>query len=359
MEISILDPERHPVFAGTPSPTLLNLAARCGNDRAKIYAQMIEDWPLLLRDAANRDKVQASNSFSSSLTTSFLILGATTTAPSKFAAIPMFARIVPQDPYKPLASGVFKLTTSAQTGANVIVSTTGSPPGSYESAGDAITPVTATVNQYTQPFSVTHTDLNSGIRMADLVTANMANLGTKISKVICANITAANYSTLTPVIQTSGAFSFTDIQVAWGELKKANRKHIMLDGPWLAKLTNMPSLFQPQPVVPGAGWKNLIGWDYVALHTEWSAAGNNIIGFACDPQALGVIAGLPLIDVPAIPGGAFTQAEGVIVGIDLPLAVCNWFNVTTRTYWGSFDMMFGANALDTTVGLVVAQGTPT
>jgi hypothetical protein len=183
-------------------------------------------------------------------------------------------------------------------------------------------------------------------------------LGSKISKVLAANITAANFSTLTPLIRSAGAFSFSDTQTVWGNLKKANRKNMMLDGPYLARLINQPGLFQATPVVPGASWKDVIGFDYIALHTEWSAAGNNIIGFACDPQALGVIAGLPLIDSPAIPGGILSQATGMLPGVELAIAAYAWFNTSTRVYWGSYDMMFGANALDTTVGNVIASGTP-
>ena len=323
------------------------------------YSLLRTNWAEFRRDAGRRDSVQNTNSFSSSLTTNFLILGATTTAPSKFAAIPMFSRLVQPDPEKPLASGVFKFTTSAQTAANTITGGIGNAPGSYESANDIITPVTCTVNQYTQPFAITNTDLNSGIRLADLVTANMANLGVKISKLLCANITAANYSTLSPIIATAGAFGFSIIQEAWGALKKANRKNLMLDGPYFAKLINQPTLFQATPVVPGAAWRNVLGLDYLALHTEWSAAGQSIYGFACDPQALGVVTGLPLIDVPGIPGGVFSQATGTITGIDLPLAVCAWFNVTSRTYYASYDLMFGSTPLDTSIGLVLAGGTPT
>jgi hypothetical protein len=359
MEISIHDQERHPVWSGCPTPPLVNLAERCGNDRRAIYAKMKEDWPLFLRDAQQRDRAMNANTFSSSLTTNFLILGATTVAASKFAALRMFSRDVMPDPFKPLASGVMKYVTTPQTAGNVIVGTTGSAPASYESANDTITPVNITVNQYTQPFAVTNTDLNSGIRLNDLVVANMANLGVKISKVFCAYITAANFNVLTPIISTAGAWGFDQTQQLWGLLKKANRRHLMLDGPYLAKLVNVPSLFQPTPVVPGAGWANLLGFDYVALHTEWSAAGQNIIGFGCDPQAMGAILGLPLVDIPSIPGGSFSQGNGLMVGLDVPIGVTSWFNVTTRTYWASYDMMAGFNALDTSIACVIASGTPT
>jgi hypothetical protein len=192
-----------------------------------------------------------------------------------------------------------------------------------------------------------------------LVIAKMADLGSKIMQVLGTNITYANYSTLTPVIRSAGSFGFADMATLWGNLKKAKRKNIMLDGPYLAQVINTPTLFQPTPTESGNGWDRIIGWNEVHLNTEWTMAGNNIIGFACDPQALGVIAGLPLVDSPAIPGGILAQAQGMLVGCNLPIAVYAWFNTSTRTYWASFDMMFGANALDTTIGNVIASGTPT
>ena len=256
-------------------------------------------------------------------------------------------------PYKPLASGILKYNTTVQDGSTSQTNAT-----NFESGDSTLTPVTVTVAQYTESFHVTNGQLNSGLRMEDLVTAKMASLGSKISKVLAANITAANFATLSPVISATNAFGFSDMATAWGLLKKANRKNIMLDGPYLSKIINSPTFLQVVPVVPGAGWENVIGWDYVALHTEWSAAGNNILGFAADPQAIGVIAGLPLIDSPAIPGGILAQATGMIPGVELPIAAYAWFNTSTRTYWASFDMMFGANALDTTIGVVIATGTP-
>jgi ATP-dependent protease ClpP protease subunit len=319
----------------------------------KIYDAMKRDWTLLIQDAARRDSVRNENTFSSSLTTNFLILGATTQASPKFASVKMFARDTSVDPYKPLATGQMKFNTTAQDG-----STTQTNATNFESGDSTVTNVAITVSQYTEAFHLTNSQLNSGLRMEDLVTAKLASLGSKISKVLAANITAANFSTLAPIIRGAGAFGFGDLQTLWGQLKKANRKNLMLDGPYLAKLINTPTLFQATPVVPGASWKNFIGLDYLALHTEWSAAGNNIIGFGCDPQALGIIAGLPLIDTPAVPGGILAQASGMIEGVDLPIAVYAWFNTSTRTYWVSFDLMFGANALDTTIGNVIASGTP-
>jgi hypothetical protein len=133
---------------------------------------------------------------------------------------------------------------------------------------------------------------------------------------------------------------------------------MMLDGPYLAKLINQPTQFQATPVIPGAAWKNAIGFDYIALNTEWSAAGNSIIGFAGDATALGIVNGLPLLDTPAIPGSIFSSTNGTIPSLDIDVQVNAWFNTATRTYWGSFDIMLGAVPFDTNIGMVIASGTP-
>jgi hypothetical protein len=352
-----------PVPMDAMSQKLRNVFSRHDGDNAKILSEVKKNYNELLSDAhvadgrnpdgSMRSGVRAENTFISTFTTSFLILGATTKASPKFASAKMFSRDTSVDPYKPLASGILKYNTTAQDGSTSQTNAT-----NFESGDSTLTPVTVTVAQYTESFHVTNGQLNSGMRMQDLVDAKMASLGSKISQVIGANITAANFATLAPVISATNAFGFSDMATAWATLKKANRKNIMLDGLYLSKINNSPTFLQVVPVVPGAGWENVIGWDYVALHTEWSQAGANILGFACDPQALGVIAGLPLIDSPGT-NGILSEARGMLVGVELPIAAYAWFNTATRTYWASLDMMFGANALDTSIGCVIATGQPT
>jgi ATP-dependent Clp protease, protease subunit len=353
-DITIRDGQTAPTgLFGRPSPKLINMAEQNQGDRVKIHAALKKDYNLFLQDALKHDAVKNENTFTSTFTTNFLILEATTQASPKFASIPMFARDTKVDPMKPLASGVYQFNTTAQDGSTAQTNAT-----NFESGDSTMTPVTVSVAQYTESFHVTNGQLNSGLRMENLVKAKLASLGSKVSKVLAANITAANFATLTPLIRSFGAFNSTDTQTILAAIQKANLKNIMLNGGYFYKLTNVPSLFQPQPVIPGASFKNGYGFDYVALHTEWSAAGANINGFAGDETALATITGLPLIDAPAIPGGILAQATGTIPGVDLPLAAYAWFNTATRTYWASFDTMFGANALDTSVGMVIATGTP-
>lgn len=346
------------------SPKLRNLINRHDGDQSRIYPELVNNYNEMLADARaadglnpdgspRRGQVRNENTFSSTFTTSFLIMAATTEASPKFAPLGMFSRLYDVDPLKPLASGIYQYNTTVQDGSTTLTNAT-----NFESGDSTLTPVTVTVAQYTEPFHVTNAQLNSGLRMSNLVTAKIHSLGSKIVKALCANITAANFTTLSPIIRGFTTFGVSDMSTAWAALQKASRKNIMLNGQYLANITNTPLFLQVLPVVPGAGWKNVIGWDYVALNTEWSAAGNNINGFACGPDAIGTVLGLPLVDAPNIPGGILREQAGVMPGIDCPVAAYAWFNTSTRTYWASFDIMFGSTALDTTIGLPIAIGTP-
>jgi ATP-dependent Clp protease, protease subunit len=352
IDVEVLDHSTDGI-TGRPTEKLKNLFVHHKGDKAKIFSELRDNFHQFTADARRQDTVRNENTFSATITTNFLILGATTKLSPKFASAKMFARDASVDPYKPLASGVMKFNSSVQDGSDAQTNAT-----NFENGDSEIDPVTVAVNQYTVSFHVTNSQFNSGFRMEDLLEAKLASLGSKISQVIGALLKTANFATLAPVISAPGAFGFGYMATAWGELKKANRKNMMMDGEYLAKVINNPAFLQAVPVVPGAGWKNVIGWDYIALHTEWSQAGANVRGFFGDEQAIGMIAGLPLIDAPAIPGGILAQGTGMLPGVDLPLAVYAWFNPSTRTYWASLDMMFGANVLDNSAGGLLASGNP-
>jgi hypothetical protein len=92
--------------------------------QAALYDALKSDWGELMTEAMRRDRAQNSNTVSSSLTTNFLILGATTQVPPQFAAVPMFARAVAPDPYKPLSTGELKYNVSSQAGGDVLTNAT-------------------------------------------------------------------------------------------------------------------------------------------------------------------------------------------------------------------------------------------
>lgn len=343
-----------PVLAGwgeRPTPKIENIFKTHGT-QAERYAAIKANYSDILAEAARKDGckpgIYNANTFSATLTTSFLILGATTQAGNKFAPIRLFCRDASVDPYKPLATGVMKFTTGTQDGSDVQTNA-----ANFESTEGTINPISVTVSQYTVSQSVTNSDLNSGIRMEDLALAKLRSLGSKVIQVLTAPITVANYATLDGVTAAPETFGFSELTALQGQLKKANTRNLILDGEYLARLMNVPSFFQVAKQGLDGVWSNAFGWDNIALSTVWSGAGTNVRGFACDPQAIGSISGLPLVNNAGIPGGILSVSTGVIPGADLPIAVYMWFNTSTRSYWFSYDTMFGASKMDTSVGAIV------
>ena len=344
---------------GSKPPT--NMVVNIFNENAsptKRYKEMVANWTDIFNEAQRKDNVRegvvlGANTYSGTITTSMLIMGATTKLSPKFAAIKAFSRDVSVDPYKPLATGVMKFTSSLQNGTTGQTNAT-----NFESSTSEIDPVSITVNQKTNSASITNSDLNSGFRMEDISHATLIGLGSLVMQAVTTPITTANFTQGAPGYVAAldpNAFGFSDTRKLYSLLKFANTRNLVLDTEYTAGLLNQPVFFQKsieQEAGPGH-WQNVFGWDNVFENTEWSAAGANVHGFACDPQAIGVLAGLPITNGAGIPGGILSVSTGTIPGADLPIAAYLWFNTSTRTYWMSYDMMIGANLLDLTAGVVI------
>jgi hypothetical protein len=353
----VIDLGSSPVLAGwgaKPTHTVENIFKAHSTPTAR-YAALKENYSQVMAEARAKDtaaginpNVMAANSFSATVTTNFLVMGPTIQIGPKFAPIRAFTRDVSVDPYKPLATGVMKFTTSVQDGSDVQTNAT-----NFTTGDSTVTAVSVTVSQFTASANLTNKDLNSGIRMEDIAMPKLRSLGSKVVQAAVTPITAANFGTLAGITSAASSFGFGELQQLWGQLKKANSKNLILDGEYLAGLINVPTFFQTALSGGDNTWTNAFGWDLIALNTEFSTADPNVRGFACDPQAIGVIAGLPLIDNAGIPGGILSVSTGVIPGANLPIAAYLWFDVNARTYYMSYDIMFGAAKLDGTAGAII------
>jgi hypothetical protein len=227
----------------------------------------------------------------------------------------------------------------------------------FESGDSTVAPISVTMAQYTQPFQVSNSDFNSGLRMQDLVTINIAKFADKVTSVATAIITAANFPT-TPVISAAASFGLSDLATLQGQLQKSPIKNLILDGTYLARIANQPGFFQKT----GAGLEDpagyaAYGWDGTYLASNWTGAGANIKGLACNPQALVGVTGLPA--TPAnIPGGILSMTTQTLPGLGIAIALFQWFNPSTRTFWCSYDIVAGFAVGDSTAGVIVASNTP-
>jgi hypothetical protein len=312
---------------------------------------MVSDWAALRQNADNLDAtargrgVQAANTYAPSLNTQFLIDGAVTKLQNRWAALACLSREFSTDQYKPLAVGNLKFITS--TDGLVQVNATNFESGDTTASNCQITPA-----QYSRGFHVSNTDLQSGLRLDNLLDINLALMADQIIGVVAGVITGANFPTPALVVPP-GNFAWGNMQSGWGLLKKSPIKNAILDGEYLAQIINVPSQFQRSGAGPsnGGAW-SAFGWDNIALNTNWTNADPNTRGFICGPTAIGCLAGLP-VEPMITPGNTLKITKFKIPGPDIYLALYEWFSLSERTAWNSFDLMFGASLLDSLAGLLI------
>jgi ATP-dependent Clp endopeptidase proteolytic subunit ClpP len=320
-----------------------------------------KDWESMIQDAFAQDAAKNAhlikqgiqplnaNTYSGTLVTAFLTDGSTTVLQNKLAALRAFSRDFSTDAYKPLAVAQHKFVTAGPT---VQVDAT-----NFESGNATVAPVTITPHQYTASINVSNADLNNGLRMENLVTIANSKLANAIMEAATAPITLANFAGFTDAagtgnVITAANFTFTDMARIWGVLQKANQKFAILDGSYLAKLLNQPTYFQA--IAEGEGMLKAYGWDGILLNSDWTGASNNIAAFFCDPQAIAVLAGLPLTPPSGIPGNTLQTGSFKVPSVELSVATNSWFNLSGRTAWMSLDSIFGAAKMDGTAGVAVA-----
>jgi hypothetical protein len=231
----------------------------------------------------------------------------------------------------------------------------------FETSNDAtVTNVQIGVDQYTTGMHVTNDELNSGLRMENLVDIKTAECADNILQVAFAPLALASFTTNTKIIRAAAAFTFGDMAQAWGELKKSPVKFAVIDGEYMARIINTPAFFQATGTQSGSedGWSRF-GWDGIFLNTNWSGthsgAGDQYIrGLFCNPQVMGAIAGLPLIP-PNIPGATLQESTIVVPDVNISIAAYSWFSLSSRTMNMSYDLMFGSALLDESAGVLLTS----
>ncbi len=344
--------------------------------RAQRYQVQINDWNDLVVQAARRDARSGAvkdtmfvtlanagiNPFSNnnvalpfaantitSVLTNFLMDGSVTDLQNRWAMLKSFSIDTRPDGYKPLAPGILKHVTAADAGQTDATN--------YESSGNStVAPVTITPHEHSKSYQISNTDLNSGVRMADLVTLNTAIFANLVIEAAILPITAANF-TGSVTVSAAAAFSFSDLATLQALLKKSPIKNLILDGAYIARIANTPGFFQTAGTVGGSpqAWR-AFGWDGIYQNTDWTNASSPTLqGFACNPQAIGGIIGLPLL--PSVnTSGVFSSNVMTIDGLDIQVLAEQWFNPATRISWNSLRVMDGWSKVDATAGFLVTNG---
>jgi len=331
--------------------TIANIRSQNPTAAAR-YGAIRDNYSELFSDAESQDHrgrtTNSGNSYSAELVTAFLTEGAITTLQNRWAPLLAFTRDFSVDPFKPLAVGEVKHVTAGPT---VLATAPSTPIANFESGDATVAAVTITPQHYSAPIHVSSYELNSGLRMENMMTIAVAKLADAIIEAAMAPITLANFATSwgSGNVITAADFGFSTMATLWGKLKKSPIKNALLDGEYLAKLLNQPTYFQA--VSDGAQAYRAFGWDLIALNTDWTGASNNAVGFVCNPQAILCIAGMPV--TPAAPN--LTQGSFTVPGINIGVQTNQWFSLATRTAWYSFDLVFGAAKADTSAGILICS----
>jgi hypothetical protein len=144
-----------------------------------------------------------------------------------------------------------------------------------------------------------------------------------------------------------------------GLLKKSPIKSAILDPAYFSFLSNQPAFFQAG--LDGSGRDTPIrfgGWSDVQENSLWPSLNyggtNPVAGLVCNPQAIGVVAGLPL----SLPNSSNVLNETItqISGPDIYVANYNWVSLGKRALFLSYDLMFGAAGGDASAAALLFNG---
>lgn len=308
------------------------------------FAFAVSNWSDVRSAERRRGGVYGANTHSglSTITGTMIADGVTTVLQNRCAALSACARDFGTNAMIPRQPVIFKQVQAggtAQSNATNFEDTT--------NFVGTIEPLTITPAQLTAGGHITNAELNSGLRMSDWVEVKGAEMADKIMAAVAAIITTGNF-TATPLTAAAASFGGSDMKTLWGQLKKAVRKSIILDGEYYAML--LPATREQYNVEEGGSWP---GWNGVFLNTVWTGATTNTVGFALDPaRAIAVAAGVPAVPESAGRAGLATNTF-TVPGIELSVQSNSWFALAGRVDWMTFDVVFGAAKNDGTAGVLI------
>ena len=211
-------------------------------------------------------------------------------------------------------------------------------PSNFESGDTTGTNVNVLIKHYSKSFTLTSQELNSRYKLDQLADINLQVVANKIMDVALTPIDATNFPTNVTVAQTS--FVAANVKTLWAAAAKSSVKNLVLDSVAYAQLL-------PTTMTDIGARSGYAGFDGVYLNTRWTGAGTNVYGFACGPEAIAVVGGIPMID-PTVAGLLAASKVITIEGLGLSVQINTWGSLSSRSAWASFDVMFGAALGDNT-----------
>lgn len=270
------------------------------------------------------------NTFDSALVVDVLRDTAITVLQSRLAPLNAFSQDFSADSIAPRRTVQVPIATAG--------STTQTNASNFESGDSTLDNVAVTVDQYTNSFALTNTEINQGFRIENIAKINLHQLANKIIDVAFAPVTTANFGAAVVDVNTAADFGVAQLKLLWGALKDGDVRNVILDGDIYAQF--LPSNLEAFQIASGGKNVGMYGFDLFTFNNRWNGAGATIKGFACSPQAIAVASGLPQ-NSPAS-SDMISQENIVIPDLGLTVQMNMWTSRATRALWASYDVMFGA-----------------
>lgn len=270
------------------------------------------------------------NTFDSALVVDVLRDTAITVLQSRLAPLNAFSQDFSADTIAPRRTVQVPIATAGGT--------TQTNASNFESGDSTLDNVAVQVNQYTNSFALTNTEINQGFRIENIAKINLHQLANKIIDVAFAPITTTNFGAAVVDVNTAADFGVAQLRSLWGALKDGDVRNVILDGDIYAQF--LPSNLEAFQIASGGKNVGMYGFDLFTFNNRWSGAGATIKGFACSPQAIAVASGLPVSS--PIDSDMISQENIVIPDLGLTVQMNMWSSRSARALWASYDVMFGA-----------------
>ena len=309
------------------------------------------------------------NSYTSALIVDFLADQAITALVATLPALRVFTRDFMASGFAPLSTLQVRLVTAPDNDNRLQRGTKSAGISNYETGDSKVTAVAVPMTEFSEAVNVNSTELMSGLRIEYLANHALQTLGVNLVQTALQVFNASTFTggaVANGTIQAHyGTFAWNvaggvDMATLRAAIGKSPTKNAILDPVLFSKLINIPIQSGIAPAAVGdltagqTNMRNVFGWDEIAETSAWASpqglpgTTNSTIGIGLNPQACVVAARLPITPPEGIPGNTLLQTNVTIPGLDLTIAVFQWFSLASRSLWASYGVVFGAAAGDLT-----------
>lgn len=334
-----------PATAATPTVTggskpLIEIykAMKAGPDREKFRA---DNWSVLDTPKARQDLLVArghldprnANTIAAALTPDVVGDRVITVAFNKLSAFRLMMTAFTTDAMAPRSTVQVPF---ASAGPTVLEN-----PASFESGDVTLDGKSIAVNHLSSAFHTTSDQIQKGILVGNFVDIATFKLLDALSDKVTALMVVGTFAAAAYVAGAGSTMTVAKLSALYALAKNFPRKLLLLDAghtAYLIAASRDNFRFNEQGAYQ---------FDAIAEHNRWTGATANTCGFLMSDAAIGLVSGLPKKE-SSVQALFATSTAQLPVGITVE--VNSWANSAGRAAWSSLDVVFGAGAIDTSVG---------